>query len=74
MELKNVSISDQIRVLCARLNISKAELARRVGQSPQAFGAKMKRESFNVDDLERVAEALGVTYTHKFVLPNGEEI
>lgn len=69
-----MSISEQIRVLCARLNISKAELARRIGQSPQALSAKMKRKSFTVEELETTAEALGVTFKHKFVLPNGEEI
>jgi transcriptional regulator with XRE-family HTH domain len=69
-----MSISEQIRMLCARLNISKAELARRVGQSPQALNAKMKRESFTIDELEKTAEVLGVTFSRKFILPNGEEI
>ena len=69
-----MTISDRIRMLCARLNISKAELARRTGQSPQSFSAKMKRESFTIEELEKTAEALGVTFSHKFVLPNGEEI
>ena len=69
-----MSISEQLRVLCARLNISKAELARRLGQSPQALSAKMKRESFTVEELKKTAEAVGVTFSHKFVFPNGEEI
>lgn len=69
-----MSICDQIRVLCARLNISKAELARRVGQSPQSLSGKMKRESFTVSDLERIAEATGVIYVSKFTFKNGEEI
>lgn len=69
-----MSISEQIRVLCARLNISKAELARRIGQSPQSLSAKMKRESFTIEELEKTADALGITFVHKFVLPNGEEV
>jgi len=69
-----MSISEQLRVLCARLNISKAELARRIGQSPQSLNAKMKRESFTIEELENTAEALGITFVHKFVLPNGEEV
>lgn len=69
-----MSISDQIRMLCARLNISKAELARRIGQSPQSFSGKMKRESFTVAELERIAYAAGVSYVHKFTFENGEEI
>ena len=40
------TISEQIKVLCIRSNISVAELARRLGKSPQSFNAKLKRESF----------------------------
>lgn len=66
--------SEQIRVLCARLNISMAELARRMGQSPQSLSGKMRRESFSISDLEKVAEATGSSFVRKFVFPNGEEI
>ncbi len=69
-----MGIAEQIRVLCARLNISQAELARRTGQSPQGFCAKMKRESFSVAELERIADAAGITFKHKFVFPDGEEL
>lgn len=69
-----MTISEQIRVLCARINISQAELARRIGQSPQGFSGQMKRESFTVDELERIAEAAGTTFEHKFIFPNGEQI
>ena len=67
-------ISEQIRVLCVRRNVSEAELARRLGKSPQNFNSKMKRESFTINDLEKVAAALGVTFKRIFILENGEEI
>lgn len=67
-------IADQIRVLCARSNISMAELARRIGISPQSLSAKMKRESFTVADLETIAEAVGAEFERRFVLHNGEKI
>ena len=57
-----MSISEKIRVLCARLNISSAELARRLGQSPQNFNAKLKRETFTVSDLEKIAEVVDCTF------------
>jgi transcriptional regulator with XRE-family HTH domain len=69
-----MTISAQIRVLCARLNISQAELARRIGQSPQNFGAKLKRESFSVEELEQIADAVGVVFRHQFAFANGEVI
>ena len=69
-----MKISTQIRLLCTRLNISMAELARRTGQSPQNFGAKMKRESFTVSELEIIAEAVGASFERKFVFSNTESI
>jgi transcriptional regulator with XRE-family HTH domain len=69
-----MTISDQIRMLCARLNISKAELARRTGQSPQALNAKMKRESFTISELDEIANAAGVRFERAFVLSGDERI
>lgn len=69
-----MSISEQIKVLCVRSNISMAELARRIGISPQSFSAKMKRESFTISDLETIADAAGASFVRKFVLYNGEEV
>jgi transcriptional regulator with XRE-family HTH domain len=69
-----MTVSDQIRILCARLNISKAEVARRTGQSPQAFSAKMKRQSFSINELDELARAVGVKFERAFVLPNDERI
>ena len=69
-----MKISDQIRVLCARLHISVAELSRRIGCSPQSFSGKMRRESFRVTDLEKIAEVTGTSFLVKFVFPDGEKI
>ena len=48
-----MTISEQIKVLCVRSDISVAELARRIGTTPQNFNGKMKRESFTISELER---------------------
>lgn len=69
-----ITISEQIRVLCIRSNISVAELARRLGKSPQSFNSKLKRESFTIKDLEEIAEATGTSFRSNYILPNGEEI
>jgi len=69
-----MSISEQIKVLCVRSNISLAELARRIGMSPQSLSAKMKRESFTIADLEVIADAVDASFKRKFVLYNGEEV
>ena len=69
-----IRISEQIRVLCVRSNISVAELARRLGKSPQSFNSKLKRESFTIAELNTIAEAVGANFVRKFVLFNGEQI
>ncbi len=69
-----MTISEQIRVLCVRCGVSEAELARRLGKSPQSFNSKMKRETFTVYDLEAIASALGVTFERRFILETGEEV
>ena len=69
-----MTISEEIRMLCGRLSISIAELARRTGQSPQNLSSKLKRGSFTVSELEAIAKATGTTYKRCFILDNGEEV
>lgn len=69
-----MTISEQIKILCIRKNISLAELARRLGTTPQNLNAKLKRESFTVAELEKIANVLGVTFERNFVLDDGDII
>ena len=69
-----MTIAEQIKILCVRKNISLAELARLTGQSPQNLSSKLKRESFTVNDVEEIANAVGVVYEQNFLLENGERI
>ena len=69
-----MTISEQIKVTCVRCGVSEAELARRLGKSPQSFNAKMKRESFTIADLEKIANVLGIEFKRNFILTSGEEI
>ena len=68
-----MTISEQIKVLCVRSDISVAELARRIGTTPQNFSGKMKRESFTIAELEDIAGAVNSSFERKFVLKNGEK-
>ena len=69
-----MTIAEQIKVLCVRCGVSEAELARRLGKSPQSLNSKMKRETFTVSDLDEIASVLGVKFTRHFILNNGEEV
>lgn len=69
-----MTTSDMIRELCEKKNISLAELARRIGQSPQNFNKKLKRGTVSFEEMMEIAEALNVEFEQAFVLPNGEKI
>ena len=69
-----MTISEQIKILCVRNNISVSELARRFGTSPQNFNGKMRRGSFSISDMERIADVTGTSFKREFVLKTGETI
>jgi transcriptional regulator with XRE-family HTH domain len=55
-----MSMTKKIRILLVKQgNISEAELARRLGQTPQNFYHKMKRDNFSEEELREIAAALG---------------
>ena len=69
-----MNISQQIETVCSEMHISKAELARLLHKSPQAFNGMLRRESFTIDELEYIASVLDIRFEHSFIMPNGERI
>lgn len=69
-----MSITKKIKMSCAYLGISEAELARRIDTSPQAFSQRMKTGKWSDDDLERIASALGAKLVMEFRFPDGTSI
>ena len=70
-----MALSERIRILrVKRGNISEAELARRLGVSPQNLNNKMKRDNFTEKDLQAIATALNCTYTASFTMNDTGEV
>lgn len=69
-----MTTSDMIRQLCEKMDISLAELCRRIGQTPQNFNKKLKRGTISFEEMVAIAEALDVGYEQAFILPNGKKI
>ena len=67
-----MSTSNLIKNLCKEKGISVAELARRIGQTPQNFNKKLKRETVSTEELMEIAEVLGVVFEQSYILENGE--
>lgn len=69
-----MSTSNLIKNLCKEKEISVAELARRIGQTPQNFNKKLKRETVSTEELILIADALGVVFEQSYILENGEKL
>ena len=70
----NIATSEQLKILCIKLNISVSELARLYGSSPQAFSQKMKRDGFTPSELKEIAQVVDCTFETVFTLPNGDTV
>ena len=56
------TVAEEIRVLLARRRMSGVQLAEAIGRSQAYVSRRLNgATAFDVDDLERIAEALGVT-------------
>lgn len=66
-----MTTSDMIRELCDRMNISLAELCRRIGQTPQNFNKKLQRGTVSVEEMIIIADVLGVTFEQRFIIEDG---
>ena len=69
-----MTASDMIRQLCEKKDISLAELCRRIGQTPQNFNKKLKRNTVSFEEMMLIAEVLEVCYEQAFILPEGEKV
>lgn len=66
--------TQKIKTLLKHERISMSELARRLGTSPQAFGQKMKRDTFTLQELEHIADILDIQFESYFVCRGGEKV
>lgn len=69
-----MNTSNLIKNLCKEKGISVAELARRIGQTPQNFNKKLKRETVSTEELMTIADELGVVFEQSYILENGEKL
>jgi len=52
--------------MCGRAGVSLAKLALMVGDSPQNFSQKLKRDNLRVNDLKKIGDALGYNMKKDF--------
>lgn len=66
--------SELIKSLCKEKKISQAELARRMGQTPQNFNKKLQRETITTEELMRIGTELGVVFEQSYILETGVKL
>lgn len=66
--------SKTLKKAIAYAGLTKADLARRLGTTPQSLQNKMGRETLKEDDYKRIATLLGAQYVSYFVFPDGTQI
>ena len=69
-----MDIPTKIKMAETYAKVSEAELARRIGTTPQAFGQRIKTGKFTSADLDSIAAALGAEFRCSFKFPDGTEI
>lgn len=65
-----MDIAKKIRLALAHVNKSQREVSRSLGKTPQNFYLHMQKGDFRVDDLEKVAEAIGASFVCYFEFPD----
>ena len=68
MEIKNDNLEKSIKVMAAASGLSMADIARGVGDSPQAFNNKLKSEKMqkDIDYLQKIANVCGYDFVWDF--------
>lgn len=69
-----MEIAKKIKMALAYLGITEAELARRLGASPQSFNQRMRTGKWSDDDLRKIGEALGAEIILEIQFPDGTTI
>lgn len=69
-----MGMSEKIKILLIKKNISAVKLAELLNVSPQNIYNKFKRDNFSEKELCEIAEKLGVRYEGYFFLDNNEKI
>lgn len=69
-----MNTSELIRSLCNEKKISQAELVRRIGQAPQNFNKKLKRQTLTTEEMIQIGNELGVKFEQSFTLENGDKL
>lgn len=68
-----MSMSEKIKILLIKKHTNISGLAKLLKTSQANLSGKLKRDNFSQNELEEIAEALGVKYESSFIIPETNE-
>jgi len=69
-----LTVSEKIRVLIGRKNMTITELASKLNMTPQNLHNKLKRDNFSEKEISEIANVLDCKYEINFLFENGDKI
>ena len=72
--MAEITIQQKIAVALKIADITQAELALRLGTSPQALNKRIKNGKFSDEDFQNIANALGCEYRSGFYWKDGNKV
>ena len=69
-----LTMSEKIRILIKRKNITISELAALINTSNQNLSNKFSRDNFSEKELQEIAKVLGCRFEGFFIFNDGEQI
>lgn len=69
------TMAKKINMLLIEQEITKQELAKRLGTTPSNISGKLKRDNFSEAELQEIAKACGATFEGTFIITDtGKQI
>lgn len=69
-----MTMEQKVSMALAYKGISQAALARALETTPSNFNQKLKRGTFTIEELEKIAKALGAKYFFGFEFEDGTKV
>lgn len=69
-----MTVRQLVEMGIAYAQINNAELARRLGWSPQLLNKRLNTGKFTIEEWENIAMALGAEFRIGFTFPDGKQI
>lgn len=69
-----IVIAKKIKAALAYADKNQTDLANGLGISKQSMTQRMQRQAFSIEDLEKIAEAIGCKFEAYFVFDDGTKI